>query len=81
MVDVFNLKLISAKRMWSPVDVIIMMVCGLEQLEVHLPHDPDPEHPVVQELVDALLDLLGGYDGLHHDAIIRLVLGNVKLEI
>ena len=81
MVDVFNLKLISAKRMWSPVDVIIMMVCGLKKLEVHLPHDPDSEHSVVQELVDALLDLLGGHDGLHHDAIVRLVLGNVKLEI
>ena len=81
MVDVFNQKLISAKLSCSPVDVIIMMVCGLEQLEVHLPHDPDSEHPVVQELVDALLDLFGGHDGLHHDAIVRLVLGNVKLEI
>ena len=67
--------------MCSPVDVIIVMVCGLEQLEVHLPHDPDPENPVVQELVDALLDLLGWHDGLHHDAIVRLVLGNLKQEI
>ena len=32
----------SAKRMCSPVDVIIVMVCRLEQLEVPLPHDPDP---------------------------------------
>ena len=51
-----------------------MVVCGLKQLEVHLPHDSDPEQAVVQELVDALLDLLGRDDSLHHDAVIRLVL-------
>ena len=64
-----------------PVDVIIRVVCGLEQLEVHLPHDPDPEHAVVQELVDALLDLLGRHNRLHHDAVVRLVLENSKHEI
>ena len=64
-----------------PVNVIIRVVSGLEQLKVHFPHNPDPEHAVVQELVDALLDLLGRHNRLHHDAVVRLVLENSKHEI
>ena len=69
--DTFNI-------LYLPVDVIIEVVGGLEQLEVHLPNDPDPKHAVVQELVDSLLDLLGWNNRLHHDAVVRLVLENSK---
>ena len=58
----------------QPVDVIILMVGWLKQLEVHFPHDPHSETPVIQELVDPLLDLLGGHNGLHHDASVRVLL-------
>ena len=52
-----------------------MVVSGLEQLQVDAPHNPDLEDPVLQELVGAVPDLLGGYDGLHHHAGVRLLLG------
>ena len=50
------------------------MVGWLKQLEVNFPHNSDSQTPVFQELIDAFLDLLGGDDGLHHDARVGVLL-------
>ena len=58
----------------EPVYFIILMVGGLKQLQVNFPHDPHSEAPVIQELIDTIFDLLGGHDGLHHDARVSVLL-------
>ena len=49
----------------------------MKQLLVNFPNDPDFQPSIVQELIDAVFDLLSGDDGLHHDARVGVLLGVV----
>ena len=66
-----------------PVNLIVMVVSGLEELQVQLPQYPHPQAPcaLLQELIDALLDVLGGHDGLHHDPGVTVFLSVVVVEV
>ena len=57
------------------------MECWLEELLINFPNYSDFQVAIIQELINTIFYLFCGHDGLHHDAVVGVLLGVVVAEL